>query len=76
MAVKRRLLNISIMPMGHQPRSFNASGSEVLSHFRAIRIRTKTVLATQAIVTALTRLRMTDGASRLRDGEGRVVLEI
>jgi hypothetical protein len=65
---------ISDMPMGHQPISLRASEKEALS-LAVISQKTAIILMTQDRVTALILARMTEGASRLRVGDGRVVEE-
>lgn len=73
-AVRRRLRKISNTPTGHQPRSLNPAATEVFPSSTASQ-RTATELKMHEPVTARMRARMTDGASRLRLGDGLVVGE-
>jgi hypothetical protein len=74
MAVRKRLRSISNRPTGHQPRSLRPAPREELSSSTMIQ-RTRTELTIHEPVTARMRARITDGASRLRLGDGRVVEE-
>lgn len=74
MAVRRRLRSVSSRPTGHQPRSLTPAPREELSP-STMSQRTRTELTIHDPVTARIRARITDGASRLRLGDGRVVGE-
>jgi hypothetical protein len=71
MAVRSKLWRISMNPTGHQPSSFRAWSKDSWP-FVVMMTAVITLLMKHATLTALIRLRMTDGASRLRVGEGRV----
>lgn len=70
----KRLRTTSPKSMGQYPSSLTASEIVVSAFFTAI-TRAPTVLSMHVRVTMRIRLRMTDGASRLRVGDGLVDLD-
>jgi hypothetical protein len=70
-AVNSRLRRISPRSIGHQPSRLNAALGEE-PPFSTTSQSTTTEQTIQEPVTVRIRARMTDGASRLRLGEGRV----
>lgn len=72
MAVRSKLRKISTRPTGHHPKKWRAREKEAFS-LAAISHKTTRLLIVHENVTALILARITDGASLLRVGDGRVV---